>query len=77
MTVKIITEKHNLVSHLHFSLNELIMTGPDDFLRTYSERKEGTNSQPLGSGDQEMMMIRKGQKKRGSGRFKDIFSEFG
>lgn len=77
MTVKIIKEKHNLVSHLHFSLNELIMTGPDYFLRTYSERKEGTNSQPLGSGDQEMMMIRKRQKQRGSGRFKDIFSEFG
>ena len=77
MAVKIIKEKHNLVSHLHFSLNELIMTGPDYFLRTYSERKEGTNSQPLGSGDQEMRMIRKRQKQRGSGRFKDIFSEFG
>lgn len=78
MIVKFIKEKHNLVSHLHFSLNELIiMTGPDYFLRTDSERKEGTSSQPLGSGDQERMTIRKRQKKGGSGRVKDLFSVSG
>ena len=45
MIVKFIKEKHNLISHLHFSLNEvIIMTGPDYFLRTDSERKEGTSS---------------------------------
>ena len=60
MIVKFIKEKHNLISHLHFSLNEvIIMTGPDYFLRTDSERKEGTSSQPLSSGDQERMMVRK------------------
>ena len=74
MIVRFIKEKHNLVSHLHFSLNEvIIMTGPDYFLRTDSERKEGTSSQPLGSGDQEKMTVRK----REEVGVKDLFSVSG
>ena len=58
MTVKIIKEKCNLVSLLYFSLNEL-MTCPDSFPRTYSVRKEGTYSRPLGTCGQEMTLKKK------------------